>query len=397
MFLTKALMLLSKILFINRIKTRKKNSVLYLDVYPQTFSSGYKWRVESWVEILKERLFKVKVFTFVKDHTSFFDIIENKKKIPFFLVYSMWKRFFQILHSFRFETVIVRRELLLFNDYGNHFMEKFLLLIHPDAILDFDDDISASKSEPREISKFGKLLFEHPAKFTKSLQLYNRFIVGSEYLKEKILSVNPSINKKNICVIPTCVNYDKYEPKKYDLTLNKVELVFGWLGGNQNLLYLDMVVDVLNTISLKKKIKLIVVAGKNYVNNKAFFEIENLKWSLEKEKEYIKLFDIGIMPLHDTLIGRGKCGFKLIQYMGMGVVSVATNITINGQIIEEDINGFLVKADNSNWEEVLNNVLERVNDFEIIGTNARATIAEKYTFEANKEKYIDFINRGLLI
>ena len=43
--------------------------------------------------------------------------------------------------------------------------------------------------------------------------------------------------------------------------------------------------------------------------------VECIPWSEETEVSNIQRFDIGIMPLLDSPWERGKCGYKLIQYM----------------------------------------------------------------------------------
>jgi glycosyltransferase involved in cell wall biosynthesis len=75
----------------------------------------------------------------------------------------------------------------------------------------------------------------------------------------------------------------------------------------------------------------------------------------------------------------------------LGVVGVATNVTVNGEIIEDGKNGFLVKPDNSNWYEVLKKVLDSRNEFPVLGMSARKTIIEHYSFNSNVEKYMHFV------
>lgn len=62
--------------------------------------------------------------------------------------------------------------------------------------------------------------------------------------------------------------------------------------------------------------------------------MEVLPWTEATETQLIQKFDIGIMPLSDSLWERGKCGYKLIQYMACGVLVVASAVGVNKQIIQ---------------------------------------------------------------
>lgn len=368
---------------------RKRNAsdgVLFLENFPVE-NAGYQYRAGKWKTKFEKNGLRCEVWTIFPDKNDFEAQFGN---MPLLYIRAMRKRFRQCICARKFKAVIVRRELLQFNDYGNLFMEKFLLKIHPNVMLDFDDDISASKREPRTITSiYGKLMGECGNKFNDSLRLYRRFVVGSNYLKDKVLSENKSIDGDAVLVVPTCVDYDEYPAKVYDE--DATEIVLGWIGGNHNLHYLDMLVDQLNRLAVDYKFKFVVVAGRDYENKEAKFKIENQKWSLDSEKDLIRSFDVGLMPIEDNLVGRGKCGFKLLQYMGLGVVGVATNVTVNGEIIEDGKNGFLVKPDNSNWYEVLKKVLDSRNEFPVLGMSARKTIIEHYSFNSNVEKYMHFV------
>lgn len=368
------------------------DGVLFLENFPIE-NAGYQYRAYKWKTEFEKHGIKSEVLTIFLDKNDFDFQFNN---MPLLYVRAMRRRFRQCIYARNFKTVIVRRELLQFNDYGNLFMEKFLLQIHPNVILDFDDDISASKKEPRKITNlYGRLLQENGNKFNDSLRLYKRFVVGSDYLKVIVLSENKNVGKDDVLVMPTCVDYNNSPAKAYN---NKTEeIVFGWIGGNHNLHYLDMLVEPLNRLMGDFMFKLVVVAGCDYANANAKFIIENKKWSLESEKDLIKSFDIGLMPIYDNAVGRGKCGFKLLQYMGLGVVGIATNVTVNGEIITDGENGFLVNANNSDWYEVLKKTLSLQNKYAELGANARKTVEERYSFEANASRYIEFMQKSLFM
>ena len=192
---------------------RKKNkSILYLAAFFPG-NAGYHWRVQKWAEELEKEGFTVIVASPLSEYDFKNLLAQDHQK---FLIKSLKRRFWQVVASRKHEKVIVRRELLIFNDYGNLFLEKLLLKIHPNAILDFDDDLSAAKKQPKKITSFfGRLMRENGDKFNDSLQLYRRFIVASDYLKNRVLDQNKSISDSAINIIPTCVDYDQVTPKKY--------------------------------------------------------------------------------------------------------------------------------------------------------------------------------------
>ncbi|MDR9769432.1 glycosyltransferase [Acetomicrobium sp.] len=76
--------------------------------------------------------------------------------------------------------------------------------------------------------------------------------------------------------------------------------------------------------------------------------VEILPWTEENEVAAIQNFDVGIMPLPDGPWERGKCGYKLIQYMACGRPVVASPVGVNRQIVEHGVNGFLAN-DTADW------------------------------------------------
>lgn len=367
--------------------SKRKISVFYFEVFGPE-SAGNKYRSHKWVEILNANKFKAKS-VYVFDYREYLQLTSHKSSMPFFLMGFMWFRFLQILQSAFYDIVIVRRELLQFNDYGNSFFEKFLSAVHDKRILDFDDDIAAAKNEPKQISFFGKLLLESNRKFSSSLKYYTAFLLGSRYLKDLLIEWRPEIKDEQILILPTCVDYDNYPPKNYSGT-NR-QLTIGWVGAKGNLKSLIPLIPALNNLTRKYNFKLLVICDRP-LDVPVQFPMEFIKWNQKYEVEQIHLIDIGIMPLANTKTQKGKCGFKLIQYMGCGVVSMATALTANNDIIDDGENGFLIPADDD-WEIYFEKVFSLKNQYAEIGLKAYQKIKSIYSFNGQTNGLISFLNQ----
>lgn len=371
--------------FFLRRKSPKKNTILYFAAfYPS--NAGYHWRVAEWQKRLIENGFDVVVFR-ASNQTDFFQ--KSTIQHIFFLIRFGFKRFGQVIQSRQFETVIVRRELLIFNDYGNLFLEKLLLNYHPNAVLDIDDDLSEAKNQPKKINHlFGKICLENGDKFNETLKMYRYFTVASPNLKERILTVNTAISEQDILDLPTCVNYNENSHSK-EYTSDK-PLQFGWIGGDYNYPQLDLIIPVLEKLSKEFPFELIVIGGKKYTT-KTSFTTHFKKWSLTDEIAHLQAIDIGLMPLTNDAESMGKGGFKLIQYMGLGIVSIASSIGINKHIVTNGHDSFLAN-DSKDWEKIFRKILSKEVDLTTIGAHAREKIAANFSFSAHTTLLIQFIH-----
>lgn len=361
---------------------KKSNSVYIFSPFFEE-NAGYHWRAVKWKEILQQHGFQTTIGSAIsKDE---FYSLYPKQSIKFQRIF-LKRRFQQVLDSRKFETVIVRREMLLYNDYGNLFLEKLLLHFHPEAILDFDDDIAAAKNQPKAIkNRFGKIMRENGNKFNESLQLFRNFIPATSFLKSRLKSQNLNVKETDICVIPTCIDYNKHAPKIYDN--GKPIITFGWIGNSGNYFLLDEILPELEKLSGEFNFELLVVGGKEYTREVSF-PIRFKKWSLQTEIKDLKEIDLGLMPLKNDKVSEGKAGFKLIQYMALGIVSLASNVTVNKEIIPNKQTGFLVQ---NNWFDILKQAFDSKDNWPKIGENARKHVLRKYSYEANQESYLKFI------
>jgi glycosyltransferase involved in cell wall biosynthesis len=110
--------------------------------------------------------------------------------------------------------------------------------------------------------------------------------------------------------------------------------------------------------------------------------VEAWPWSEESEVASVQQFDIGIMPLVDSPWERGKCGYKLIQYMACGVPVVASPVGVNVEIVEEGKNGRLADL-TEQWELALRELLTGGSTVrKNLGNAGRELVEKRYSAKA---------------
>lgn len=261
-------------------------------------------------------------------------------------------------------SIIIIQKKLLSNFFINLLKKKASLLV-----FDFDDalwtshpSVPASPERDKEEEKNSRLLMQVCANV-------DLVIAGNNYLADKIKSV-----AKDIIIIPTPLDTDVYTPARKK---EQKAPVVGWMGTSCNLFFLPKVF---------RKIKehfsqthLYVVSDKPLPDEIApLAEFE--KWSGDKEISQLRKMDIGLMPLTDDDYTRGKCGFKLLQYMSCGVVPLASDVGFNRDIITHGKNGFLIKDDE--WHEYVERLSTNENLRNDLAVTARKTVVENFSLKA---------------
>lgn len=108
--------------------------------------------------------------------------------------------------------------------------------------------------------------------------------------------------------------------------------------------------------------------------------LELVKWSEEGEVPFLQTLDVGIMPLTDTPFARGKCGYKLIQYMACGLPVVASPVGVNREIVEHGVNGFLASTDEE-WRSAIETLLRDPDLRQRMGMAGRKKVEEQYSLQ----------------
>ena len=111
----------------------------------------------------------------------------------------------------------------------------------------------------------------------------------------------------------------------------------GWIGTRNNLRELDALEPAFRALSARfgGDVLLSVVSSRPYETSA--IAVESIPWSLATERESVRRFDVGIMPLADDLFARGKCSFKAIQCMAEGIPVVVSPVGMNVEVVQDGV------------------------------------------------------------
>jgi glycosyltransferase involved in cell wall biosynthesis len=267
--------------------------------------------------------------------------------------------------------------IVLFKTIGfAEFELKLLRRGNPRIVFDFDDAVMF-----REQKRQRPLRDEDFRRFLRTLKYCSAVVAGNDFLA----SFAEACGRQTV-VLPTPVNVEKYHVKKH---VDGPGLTVGWLGLSDGLAYVRHIQPALRRLGKQfPSLKLKIVSDKPLQLDE--IKIDNQIWRAETEQQNLASFDIGIMPLWDSVWTRGKCGYKILQYMGVGTPVVASDVGVNSQIIKSGENGFLARTEDD-W---VKSIAELINNAELrrtFGLRGRELIEKKYSLERFANLYVDFL------
>jgi glycosyltransferase involved in cell wall biosynthesis len=236
-------------------------------------------------------------------------------------------------------------------------------------VYDVDDALWAL--HPSEIGR--------PGMAAKSEKIARRFaatcaevdlvVAGNEYL-----AGHARKRQRNVFVLPTLIDTDAYTPPPPD-ALGVGPFRVGWMGTAGNLWFLPEVLRELAPLGARIEVR--VVSDRPYAGELAEL-VRFERWSGELEAQQLRGFECGLMPLSDDEYTRGKCGFKILQYMACGAVPIASDVGFNREILTHGVDGMLVRGPGG-WAT---SVLALAGDparREAMAAAARATVVERFS------------------
>lgn len=342
--------------------------------YPKGEAPSQRFRFEQYLSFLEENGFEVHYHSF---HTQ--KSWERLYKPGMFvqktfeLFYNFLRRWVLLFQLIPAKHIFMHREMA---HIGPPVFEWILVkILRKKYHYDFDDAIwipnySAANARFQKLKCYWKV--------PKLIKWAGSVSAGNDYLVKYALQFN-----QNVVRIPTTID----TKNQHNILVNHESdrLVVGWTGTHSTMHYLDRLIPVLRKLETEFEFEFLVIS-----NKKPNYELKSLRyqdWKLETEMEDLSQMQIGLMPLVYDMWSEGKCGFKALQYMALGMACVVSPVGVNISIVQDGENGFIADSEEE-WEKVLRELFTNKELRHLVGKAARKSIEEKWSIEAWKKEYL---------
>lgn len=356
------------------------NKILFLLPYPLERAPSQRFRVEMLLPLLDKQNTQYTLRTFISPKT--WDVLYKGGSVLSKITgiaSGYFKRMYTVIFKApSYDIIFIHREAA---PMGPPIFEWYLAKVLKKRIIyDFDDAIWIPNTSAE--NKIATLL-KYSSKVKLVCMWSSVISAGNDYL----CRFASEHSQAKVVKMPTVVDtQNRYKSHKQH---SPGPVTIGWTGSHSTLKYLDLIIPVLKKLKVEYDFTFLVIADK-----KPLLDLDNwafIQWRAETEIEDLMKIDIGLMPLEADAWAEGKCGFKLIQYLALGVPAVASPVGVNKQIIEENINGFLCIEEN----EWLTAIKKLIGDHKIrqsFGDKGRQKIVKEYSIEGTKEKFLNLFD-----
>jgi glycosyltransferase involved in cell wall biosynthesis len=211
-------------------------------------------------------------------------------------------------------------------------------------------------------------------------------LAGNSFIAEWFGKINP-----NVQIIPTSINTKWFCPGELK-TDNVFKIV--WTGSHQTLHYLISIERALAKFLNVRKDTLLVVISDSFpeFSNIKPEKVRFIKWSPEAELRSLQESNVGIMPLFDTNWERGKCSFKMLQYMACGIPVLVSSVGMNNEVLSKGEVGISAINDEE-WTSGLDFFYNNSGKGKQMGINGVKVVKQHYSLDVITGKLISIFQK----
>jgi glycosyltransferase involved in cell wall biosynthesis len=251
-------------------------------------------------------------------------------------------------------------------------------------VFDVDDAIYVRK--PRRLGEAADDSPWRKAKFAATCRWVDVVAAGND-----VLAGVARTAAKSVVILPTSIDTAVYLPSR--ATAGDPPTIV-WIGSPENLVYLQMIRPALASLTVRyPTLKLRIICSR--FPDWSEVNIERIAWSSATEAESLAGAHIGVMPLTDDEWARGKCAFKLLQYMAAALPCVASPVGANTEAVIDGFNGFHARS-SDDWRRSLESLIQSPELRARFGANGLAHVESRYAMRSYQARYLELL-RSLAI
>jgi glycosyltransferase involved in cell wall biosynthesis len=248
-------------------------------------------------------------------------------------------------------------------------------------VFDVDDAIYVRK--PRRLGEAADDSLWRKRKFAATCRSVDVVAAGND-----VLAGVARRSARAIAILPTSIDTGAYRPTT--ATAADAPTIV-WIGSPENLVYLEMIRPALARLSVRyPALKLRVICSR--FPDWSEVNVERIAWSTATEAESLAAAHIGVMPLTDDEWARGKCAFKLLQYMAAALPCVASPVGANTEAVIEGVNGFHART-TEEWERHLESLIRSPELRARLGAGGREHVESRYALRTYRARYLELLAR----
>ncbi|MBW3538817.1 MAG: glycosyltransferase family 4 protein [Planctomycetes bacterium] len=236
----------------------------------------------------------------------------------------------------------------------------------------------------------GKVDRRRQGRFRAICRAADLVVCGNGYLADQAHAHTPAVE-----IVPTVVDAERFHPRLRSASARPQAgpVVVGWTGSSSTSRYLAELFPVLARLGRRIALRIISDSADG-LDWRTLGDVPHsiASWSPETEVTELAKLDIGVMPLPDNPWTRGKCGFKALQYLSLGLPAVCSPVGVNREIITHGRDGLLA-ATADEWEQALRRLIADPALCESLGRAGRERIERQYSAAVQGPRLVELIDR----
>lgn len=209
-------------------------------------------------------------------------------------------------------------------------------------------------------------------------------IAGNDYIAEYY-----SRYCRTVYILPTAIDTRRYTPRPPEADPPE-RFVIGWTGMRTTYKYLERIEPAVKRfLDEHHDAQLLLISNEPW--KPALIPMDRIRfcpWTPQDETRLLHEMTVGLMPLPDDPWTRGKCSFKMLQYMAAALPVIVSPVGMNQQVLEKGYIGLSAQTEDQ-WLDALEALYRDRSLCGTMGKTGRQVVEQHYSVAIIADKLAD--------